>query len=236
MYKKKLIYTIIPARSGSKSIKNKNIVKINKKPLIDFSIQTSLRSKYIDRTFVLTDSIKYKKIAETSGAEVPYIRSKKVSTDNTSDYTTINDFLKKLTVLKILLPDYLVHLRPTSPLRKVRIVDDAVKKFINAKDYTSLRSVHIMEESSYKTLEISDKTLVSSYTKNKNLDKLNEPRSKFPKTYFANGYVDIISVKYLLRNKKLHGNHVFPFISDDPCDIDGKLSLDYFKFRIKNAT
>ena len=79
MYKKKLVYSIIPARSGSKSIKDKNIYNVNGKPLIYYSIAESLKSKFIDKTFFLTDSIKYAKIAKKYKADIPYIRSQRLS-------------------------------------------------------------------------------------------------------------------------------------------------------------
>ena len=76
MINSKIVYSIIPARSGSKTIKNKNIYIINNKPLLYYSIITSKKSKLIDRTFLLTDSKKYSKIGLKYGAEIPYLRSK----------------------------------------------------------------------------------------------------------------------------------------------------------------
>ena len=125
--------SVICNRSGSKSIKDKNIFKINNKPLLYYSIAASKSSKLIDRTFVLTDSKRYSNIASKYGAEVPYLRSKRVSGDRTSDARTIIDFLNKLKLSKIKLPDLIVHLRPTSPIRNSKIIDSSIKKFIELK-------------------------------------------------------------------------------------------------------
>ena len=83
------IITVIPARSGSKSIKDKNIIPYKGKPLIYYSIRAALKSKFINRVIVSTDSNKYKKISIKLGAEVPFLRPKKYSTDNSIDYDYI---------------------------------------------------------------------------------------------------------------------------------------------------
>ena len=93
------ILAIIPARSGSKRIKNKNIRKFKGKPLLAHSIIHSNKSKYIQRTIVSTDSPKYAKIAKKYGAEVPFLRPKKISKDRSTDLQCfkhcINFFKKK---------------------------------------------------------------------------------------------------------------------------------------------
>lgn len=233
MKNSKRIYSIIPARSGSKSIKDKNIFKINNKPLLYYSIAASKSSKLIDRTFVLTDSKRYSNIASKYGAEVPYLRSKRVSGDRTSDARTIIDFLNKLKLSKIKLPDLIVHLRPTSPIRNSKIIDSSIKKFIELKDYTSLRSIHQMDESAYKTAEIINNRLVSSFNRNNHMDLINDPRKKFPKTYYTNGYVDILKTDFILKNKIIHGNKVYPYKTPDPQDIDDLNKLRYVEFLIK---
>ena len=233
MFKNKLIYSLILARSGSKSIKDKNISLINGMPLIYYSINSSKKSKFIDKTIVLTDSKKYALISKRFGAEIPYLRSKKVSGDKTSDFETINNFFVNFKKLSYRFPDYIVHLRPTSPIRDSKIIDDAIRKFINSKGYTSLRSIHEMEESAYKTVEILKKKLVSSIKLNSQLDKINSSRQSFPKTYYTNGYVDILSTEFILNKKKLHGNKVFPYITKDPFDIDSQNKLEYINYLFK---
>ena len=232
MYKKKIIYCIIPARSGSKSIKNKNIILINNKPLISYSIKTSTISNLIDKTFVLTDSKKYAKIAIKYGAAIPYIRSKKISNDKSSDYDTIFDFLQKIKN-RFVLPDFIVHLRPTSPIRETKVIEEAIKKFINLKRYTALRSIHKMSETAYKSVEIKNKQLVATFSHDKKLDKYNKPRQKFPLTFHPNGYVDILKTKFVIKKKLLHGEMVLPFITNDHCEIDSIENANYASYIIK---
>ena len=125
-------------------------------------------------------------------------------------------------------------MRPTSPYRKYKIIDKAISTFITSKKYTSLRSINEMDESAYKTTEIQGKKLVSFFFKNQNMDSVNKSRNLFPKTYFANGYVDILKTKYILKNKKIHGNKVYPFFTTDPFDIDSLDKLKYFEFILKH--
>ena len=78
---KKNIWAIIAARSGSKSIRDKNIKLLNKKPLIAYTIISAIKSRVFKKILVLTDSIKYAKIAKKYGAEIPFIRPKEISQD-----------------------------------------------------------------------------------------------------------------------------------------------------------
>ena len=126
--KKKNIICIIPARSGSKRIKNKNIVKFNGKPLISYPIQTAKKSKLFRRIIVSTDSVKIKKIALKYGAEVPYLRSKKLSNDYTGTNDVLKDVIKKLKLQNF---KYVFCIYPTAPLINSRDLKIAFKKMKN---------------------------------------------------------------------------------------------------------
>ena len=96
-----MFLAIIPARSGSKRVKNKNLKKINNKPtLIYYAINQSLKSKFIKETIVLTDSNIIKKKSEEYGASVPFLRPKKISLDKTLMLETVQYALDKLNIYK----------------------------------------------------------------------------------------------------------------------------------------
>ena len=97
---KKKIICIIPARSGSKRIPNKNIIKFYGKPIILYAIKKTLKTKLFKQIYVSTDSSKIKKIAENFGANVPFIRSRKLSGDKVPIKDVIVNFLQKLTIVK----------------------------------------------------------------------------------------------------------------------------------------
>ena len=87
---------LIPARGGSKRVKNKNIKKLYGKPLIQRVIENAKNSKRFKEIYVSTDSIKIKKLALKFGAKVPFIRSKKLSNDRATIKDVINDFIKRV--------------------------------------------------------------------------------------------------------------------------------------------
>jgi len=226
--KKIEVVAIIPARSGSKSIKNKNIRKINNKPLLGWAIETCIKSDEIDYFFVLTDSNYYKAIASKYGAEVPFKRPKSISKNNSQDIEFVKYSIKKLEDLKIN-PKLIVNIRPTTPFRDHKIVDKAIKFFLkNFKKYTSLRSVEEMSESSYKTVIIKNK-IVTPILKNYSMDQINLPRQNFKKTYLPNGYVDIYKTEHVKKYNKLYGKKVSAFHTEKTIEIDTKYDLDLAK-------
>jgi len=215
------IISLIPARSGSKSIKDKNIKMFRGKPLIYWSIKASKNCKLINKTIVTTDSEKYKKIAYDSGADFVLKRPKKISLDRSTDLEFIKHAISNLDFDF----EYIVHLRPTTPLRDQIFLNNAIKSFINSK-YTSLRCVHENSESAYKSFEVKKKKLVTIFKKKFNIDLSNFPRQQYPKTYIANGLADIYKKSYIIKHNKLFGNKVFAFITDPTIEID---SISDFK-------
>lgn len=213
----------IPARSGSKGIKNKNIKNLNGKPLLAWSIEACKKSKYIKEIVVSTDSKKYAKIAIKHGATKVIIRPKKISGDKSTDYQALAHAIKNLKNLNY---KFIAHVRPTTPIRKSKDIDKAILLF-SKKNYTSLRSVHEMPESAYKTFEISKKRLLKPICNNKNnMDSFNKPRQSFKKTYAANGLIDIYLKDHLIEKKNLLGKKVFPFITNFVHEID---TIEQFK-------
>ena len=103
---------IIPARSGSKGLKNKNIIDVCGKPLMAYTIEAACKSNLFDRIIVSTDSIEYGRLAQKYGAEVMY-RGEKISNDKATTFMVIEDLLSRINC-KI---NYFVLLQPTSPLR-----------------------------------------------------------------------------------------------------------------------
>ena len=131
--KKNFIVAIIPARSGSKGLINKNIRKINKKPLIYYVINDAKKSNLIDRIVVSTDSKKIKNISEKLGAEVPFLRSKKLSGDKVPSNPVIKDALIKLEKIYNKKIDIVVYLQATEIFRENWMIDKCVKTLINDK-------------------------------------------------------------------------------------------------------
>jgi len=126
MINDKKILGIIPARGKSKRLPNKNVLPINDKPLIAWTIEAALASKYIDRVVVSTDD---KKIAEMSlklGADIPFMRPKKLATDKSSSVDVVLHLLEKLEENGEFY-DFIILLQPTSPLRTVQNIDESIE-------------------------------------------------------------------------------------------------------------
>lgn len=223
------VVAIIPARSGSKGVKDKNIRDLHGYSLLEWSIKAAKKSKLIDRVFVSTDSEKYAKISLDCGAEVPFLRPKDISEDNSSDFSFISHSIKEFKKMN-LHPEYLVHLRPTTPIREPKILDDAISIFKDSKKFDSLRSVHLMSESSYKTLEINNGTLTPLSLFNDDLFNSNAPRQSYPNTYHANGYVDILRTNYILKSLEIYGKKILPFITKTAYEVDTLEDFEYLEY------
>jgi len=124
---------IIPARGGSKRLQNKNALDFAGKPLLSWTISSSIKSKYIDRTIVSTDSDLIKNIAIKFGAEVPFKRPDKYATDNSSREEVISHVVDFLNKKNQEIYDYIVYLQPTSPLRNEVDIDKAIEYLFEKK-------------------------------------------------------------------------------------------------------
>lgn len=227
------IYAIIPARSGSKSIVDKNIRLLGGKQLIAYSIIVAKQIPEIDRVIVSTDSKQYAKIAESYGAEILFLRPKEISGDENTDFEWISHLLSWLEDNENELPEYLVHLRPTSPLRNSGYVKEAISIIKRHPEATALRSVRKMAQTAYKHFEIENGLLKSVGSGLFDLDLANKPRHMYPATYDANGYVDILKTSYILKHDKIHGNRVIPFHVPYITDIDEERDFEYTEYVIQ---
>jgi CMP-N,N'-diacetyllegionaminic acid synthase len=220
------IVALIPARGGSKGIKNKNIIKINKRPLIEYSIRTAKKSKLIQEIFVSTDSPKIQKIAEKLGVNVPFLRPKKISQDKSTDlefFLHFNEWYKKTFGSKI---DYIVHLRPTTPFRDIKLIDSAILKFIKNKNYSSLRSLIIAKKTPYKMYFKKKNRAVPIFSSKREAHSLG--RQSLPKIYQHSGYLDIIRPKLTIDKNSMVGKQIFfNYVKDKrgSVDIDNKEDL-----------
>jgi CMP-N,N'-diacetyllegionaminic acid synthase len=216
------ILAIIPARGGSKSIPRKNIYPIAGKPLIAYTIELALKSNLINRVIVSTDDSEIAQISEDCGAEVPFRRPIKLAQDESTDYETFKHALTWLKDNQNYIPEIVVHLRPTMPLRKVSTIDKAIKMFCADKQADSLKSISLANENPYKMWSIENSGFLKPIKSLPNVtESYNLPRQKLPRTYWQNGYVDIIRPNSTIDAGLMHGQVIQGFIVDELCiDID----------------
>lgn len=225
-------WAIIPSRSNSKSIKNKNLQKINNKSLLRLTIEVAKRTKNIDRIFVSTEKKKILQKSVKWGSENISLRKKENALDNSTDIDVLLDFFKSWFKKNNVYPKNVMYLRPTTPMRNSKILNKAIIKFRKLKNYDSMISVN-KTSSAFKTFIIKKKKYLCPSFKNMSLDDANKPRQNFTSTYLGNGYFDIVRTKNIL-SKKFLGNKCFPFITKETIDIDQKKDLVLAKFILKN--
>ena len=226
------IVALIPARSGSKGVPNKNIRHLDGIPLIAYSIAAALKSTLIDRVIVSTDSEEYAEIARNYGAETPFIRPKDISGDLATDVECFKHTIDWLQENENFVPEYFVHLRPTTPFRDPKVLDTAIKEFV-CSDYSALRSCHKMSESSYKTFEIENDMFKCVCNGSSDIESSNIARQAFPETYDANGYIDIVRSEMISKKNLIHGSKVRALITKTAYEVDEISDIDFLEYLIQ---
>jgi CMP-N-acetylneuraminic acid synthetase len=226
--KKLKVLSLIPARSGSQTIKNKNIIVYKGKPLIYHTIKAAIKSRYINKVVVSTDSKKYQKIAIKFGAEVPFLRPKNISHHNSHDRDLAIHALK-FYLKKNYFPDLIVFLRPTTPNRNVKVIDNAIKYFYKKiKKFDSMRSVCKVNQPPQKMFQLKGKRLVGFFDGILKNEYHSFPRQKFPQALLPNGYVDILKPSFFFKKKNnaLFGKKILAYFTERTLDIDVKEDIN----------
>ena len=227
------IIAIIPARSGSKSLMDKNIKELSGHPLIAYSIAAAKLSKKIDRVIVSTNSKKYSDIAKYYGAEAPFTRPDEISTDTASDRGFLIHAMDWFKKNEISMPEYWVHLRPTTPLRISEIIDNAISEIVQDNIATSLRSGHKAPESPLKWF-IKDSRYFSGMV---NDEGYNLPKEAFEQVYIPDGFVDVIKYSFVMNNQEIHGDKMIGFESPVCSEVDSSEEFDYIQYQLdKNGS
>ncbi len=195
--KKKNFAFLVPARAGSKSIKNKNILKLGNKRLIEYTFD-AIPKKYYKNTFVISDDKKVKKISKKYSINTDYVRPKNLSKDDTSLFETIYGFHKWIKLKKKY--DFYIILQPTSPLRSKRDILASIEIFKN-NSVKSHFSVSESIEHPYETIFFKKKKIKLLFPNAKKYFR----RQDFDKeTYFINGAIYISHVSLIEKQKKIY--------------------------------
>ena len=201
MTSKKKIICIIPARKGSKGLKNKNIKKLQNIPLIAWSILAAKKCKLIDEIIVSTDSTKISKIAKNYGARVPFLRPKQFATDKSSSFSVIKHTIKFLEKKKYFF-DYILLLEPTSPLRDPKDIDLCIKNSLKNKIDTIVSVTEVVNQHPSFLYSFKKKNYLKPYLKNSN--KLYVRRQDITPLYYLEGSLYLSKISTLLREKTFY--------------------------------
>ena len=212
---------IIPARSGSKGLKNKNIKELNGKPLLAYSIEAAKESDLFDEIMVSTDSEKYAEIAKSFGANVPFLRSETNSNDKASSWDVVIEVLSRY-LEKGDKFDSICLLQPTSPLRTAQDIIDAYK-LLEVKQADAVTSVCEVDHSPLWTMTLPENLSLEEFKKRDS----DTPRQLLEKFYRLNGAIYIRKINY--DNSKIHllDSKEFAFIMPREHSIDIDTALDF---------
>jgi|TARA_B110000027_G_C16115615_1_gene299937 CMP-N-acetylneuraminic acid synthetase len=225
------ILGIIPARSGSKGITNKNIIKIKNQNLISYSIKSAKKSRLLTDKIVSTDSIKIAKISKKELIDVPFLRPKKLASDRSLIVDTLLYCLKKMEKLKKKKYEYVVLIQPTAPNRKKNEIDQCIKKIINTNSDSLISLTEVDEPHPFK-LKIIKNGIVKNFLKK---GKNNYPRQLLPKVYKPSGNIYIFKRKFLIKKDLIGKKQTFHLVKQkDFVNIDNSDDLFLAKFKLKN--
>lgn len=222
---------VIPARSGSKGVVNKNIKKLKGKELLVYSIETAKKISPTVRVVVSTDSEEYALIAKENGAEVPFIRPKSISHDRSTDFELFEHLYNWFILNENIVYDVAIHLRPTTPLRDDIIVEDAIKVFEEKKP-DSLRSGHKATESPFKWFMRDEEGFFKGLKPELTPKLINNPRQIFDSVYVSNGYIDLFNLSNISKYKSLHGEKMYIFETPFSWQVDSIEDLEYLEYQI----
>lgn len=212
MFEKDKILAIIPARGGSKGIPRKNIIELCGRPLIGYTIETALASRYIDYVMVSTDDPEIARVSKENGAEVPFMRPAELATDTAK---TIDVVMHAISELRFRGKEFsaVVLLQPTEPLRTVGDIDGAIEKYYecNCQPLVSLSEVE--------DHPILIRTIEEGWVKPLLAGSSTCRRQDMPRYYRVNGCIYINAVGELDENTSLNDN-LIPYVMEKSHSVD----------------
>ncbi|QKJ22264.1 cytidylyltransferase domain-containing protein [Poseidonibacter lekithochrous] len=218
---KSRILAVIPARGGSKGLPGKNIIDFAGKPLITWTIESSINSKYISKTIVSSDDYEILTVSRENNANT-LKRPDYLALDTTATEPVVLHVLDSLKISNEIF-DYIILLQPTSPLRSSKNIDEAFDLLLNS-DATSLISVCEIDNKILKAFKKNDKGFIEGISNNKYPFMR---RQDLPNTYMSNGAIYIIKTSEFLKNNSFLTTKTVSYLmnSRDSIDIDNETDL-----------
>ena len=225
MYTNKTFLAIIPARGGSKRLPRKNILDLCGKPLIAYTIEAALKSKYISKVIVSSDDEEILNIAKEYKADF-IKRPDELARDTTPTEPVVEHILQNIKDLGNY--SYLVLLQPTSPLRDEKDIDEAISKLIQEKDATALISVKEIDNKILKAFKINNNGYLEGISNNKYPFMR---RQDLPKVFMPNGAIYIISINEFLKTKRLFSDNAISYLMNEEKSLDIDTIDDFEKIK-----
>ncbi len=233
--KNKKILAIIPARKGSKRLVNKNILKLNKKPLFQWTLDVALKARIFNQIYLSTDSKKIMNLVKNKDCVCPKLRKTKLSGDKITLVDVCLDVLNYIQK-KYDTPDAIVLLQPTSPFRSIDIIYESLNKFfsISNKARNSVVSVEKVKKPPMWCFKKKNGYLIP-YLKN---NGINLQSQSLEPTFAPTGSIYIVTPNNLKDNKSFFTKktlYVEPNNKFENLDIDEKFDVELAKSILKNG-
>jgi len=211
---------VVPARGGSRSIPRKNIKLFAGHPLLAYSIAAGLQAKSVTRVIASTDDEEIAEVARSYGAEVPFLRPAELAQDHTTDLPVFQHALDWLRREEQYVPEIVVQLRPTSPIRPLDCVDRAVEILLEDTQADSVRGVVPSGQNPYKMWIIQDSGSMTPLIGDGPREAYNRPRQDLPPTYWQTGHIDAIRTSTVVEKGSMSGDLILPLLIDARYAVD----------------
>lgn len=222
------VLALVPARGGSKGIPRKNLQLLGGKPLVAHAVETGLAAKRVARVVCSTDDEEIADAARSAGAEVPFLRPRELAEDSSEDWPVFVHALNWLEQHEGWRPDLVVNLRPTSPLRRPRHIDDAVELLLRT-GADSVKAICLARQHPHKMWLRGANDCIEPYEKTQfRLERGPDvPRAQLAEVYWQNGVVDVTRREVIFEQRVMIGARVAGLVVDpaDSIDIDTTLDL-----------
>jgi CMP-N,N'-diacetyllegionaminic acid synthase len=227
------VLAVVPARGGSKGIPRKNLVPVNEIPLLAHSIRHALESPSITRVIVSTEDEEIADVARKFGAEVPFLRPHPLAEDHVLDHPVFRHVLETLKQGGYE-PALVVHLRPTSPFRRIEWIEEAVARLAAQPLADSVRSVSRPTQHPYRMFTIASDGFLHPLMQHEHPVPYILRRQDLPPVYYYNCVLDITRPATILEKGSMTGDKILPYVvpEDDVIDVDTSRDLDVARFLI----
>jgi len=221
MVAKPEVLVLIPARGGSKGIPRKNIRDFAGAPLIAYSIAAGSQSQLVTRVIVSTDDEEIAAVARDWGAETPFLRPAEFAQDDTTDLPVFEHALRWLRENEGYQPEIVIQLRPTSPIRPVGLLDEAIGILLEHPEADCVRGVVPSGQNPFKMWLINNDGQLDPLLKVAGVSEpYNAPRQALPQTYWQTGHIDAIRATSILDKHSLTGDVILPLLIDPLFTVD----------------
>ena len=232
------ILAIIPARAGSKGLPGKNILPLNGHPLLAYSVAAGIQTPEITRVICSTDSEDIAKVARDYGAETPFLRPLQIAQDYSNDIEVFSHALEWLEANEGYVPDIVVQLRPTSPIRLVSDIQNAIHSLANDSSVDSVRAISEPLTTPYKMWTINKEEILHPLLSLQgNPEPYNSARQELPEIWAQTGTLEVIKTSSIKHKKSMTGDKILglKIDSDAYVDIDTLNSFLLAELVLKNT-